>query len=669
MMVIKNWKGWWGGMTKKILTVIFLMALLISLFVIKERIFIENRANGVELIMDFSVLERLEDSPEAVLESLQREGLTAVAVYPDIIDKLLKDDGVFFIDGSELLAADLQTGRVNPELAEFTYTGDSAFILFEDSEIIQRVEDFLLEWEQRFDIEYSRGEERLILFFPEWDNKFCKLSIGFDREMIGRLKSLGLKVVLRMGNSSLSREFHLTELEELAPEFLIFSGDEITGYDSETQTGIRETAALLQDRGITFGMIEAFIAKQKGAEKLAYLLDFDLLRVHSIQQEEMDYRTSYTMDMIVERYLRAVRERNNRLLYLKPFLQEKEGLSPVRASEEFVGQLAGRLQKAGYIPGRAEPFPNFSSHGIVLLFIGLGIIIAGIYLLFKLLNLQENLQKRLFWLLLLAGLLVEIVLLLAGRELLLRKILALGSSIVFPALAIITCLLNKDRKRGLISSFILASLISLIGGVFVAGSLAHSAFMLQVAYFTGVKLSFIMPVILISYYYFFCYRGNGQSRRIITDLRSFLDMEIRVKHLLLLFLLGLGGLIYIGRTGNTPLIPVPEMEVQFRALLERLLIVRPRFKEFLVGHPFFILALGLKERLNSGLLFFLLLIAGTVGQITIINSFSHIHTPFFIAFIRFFHGIWLGVLIGLVLLFLARYFLGKVRRDEAGLNE
>ncbi|MFB0527855.1 MAG: DUF5693 family protein, partial [bacterium] len=120
-----------------------------------------------------------------------------------------------------------------------------------------------------------------------------------------------------------------------------------------------------------------------------------------------------------------------------------------------------------------------------------------------------------------------------------------------------------------------------------------------------------------------------------------------------------------------------EIENRAREILEKLLIVRPRIKEFLIGHPLMILGIylylkggsrnlkvaqfakeeNLRLRAKSWQLFVIL---GIIGQVSIINSFCHAHTPLVISLARTINGIWLGIIIGVLLV-------NIVRRSTSGM--
>ncbi|MFP4661972.1 MAG: DUF5693 family protein [Halanaerobiales bacterium] len=648
-------------MKKKIIIGIFIIAIIASSIAVWGRYKAEMSADGVELIMEYKALASLDVETFEYLSELKENGLTAVAIYPDNIKEMLNSNNVKLIKGNELNRLKTITGDINPELSPYPFDENSAFFIVNEEKYLDRLRVFLSIWEEEYNIQYQIEDGQAVVFFPKWQSNYINLSLGFDNEVINVIKENDLKLIPRFHNNPVDNKLNWELMDELSPYAVIFAGDEVSGYNEENKIDLQRTAELMRQNYIVFGMIEEFIAKQDGADSLAYYLDFNILRVHSIQQREMDLRENYTVEKIVDRYIRAVRERNVRLLYLKPFLEEKNNIEAETATLNYVNSLSSSLKKAGYNTGSLKTFSRYRSPLILLLLTGAGIILAGIVLLEDTLGIEFNAY---FWILLLLGALFEIGLIVIGRELLLRKILALGTTIVFPSLAIISQLLANKEKRWLIR-FLKASLISLIGALFLSASLAHISFILKVDQFTGVKVSFLLPILFISIYYFRKY-SDSNDISILDRFIILLEREIKVKHLLLLFLFGLGGIIYIARTGNNPILPVPDLELLFRDLLEKILYIRPRFKEFLIGHPFFILSLGLESHLKNKLVYFLLVILAAVGQINILNTFSHIHTPFLVSVTRTCHGIWIGLIIGILALLLTRYLLSiwKRKRDN-----
>jgi hypothetical protein len=104
----------------------------------------------------------------------------------------------------------------------------------------------------------------------------------------------------------------------------------------------------------------------------------------------------------------------------------------------------------------------------------------------------------------------------------------------------------------------------------------------------------------------------------------------------------------VARTGNEPGVGVSGVELKFRSLLDRFLPARPRTKEFLLGHPALVLGLAfwLRGRRRWALP---LLVIGVVGQVSLLNTFCHIHTPLMLSVVREVTGLIAGAAIGLAL--------------------
>ena len=139
------------------------------------------------------------------------------------------------------------------------------------------------------------------------------------------------------------------------------------------------------------------------------------------------------------------------------------------------------------------------------------------------------------------------------------------------------------------------------------------------------------------------------------NFRAFAEAPIRWGQGLLL-LVGLSLVAYwLMRTGNEPSVGVASWELKLRALFEDLLIARPRFKEFLLGHPalvvafFFLTGTPLEAKIGQWLF-----LPAVIGLASVMNTFSHAHTPIALSLLRTVHGMWLGVAIGLMLLWAMR---------------
>ena len=97
------------------------------------------------------------------------------------------------------------------------------------------------------------------------------------------------------------------------------------------------------------------------------------------------------------------------------------------------------------------------------------------------------------------------------------------------------------------------------------------------------------------------------------------------------------------RSGNNGA-PVPQFEIALRRFLEDVMYARPREKEFLFGHPAVLVSLAALYRKWPQLLHYFLIVAVTIGQGSMVETFAHMRSPFILSFIRGLDGLAAGTL-------------------------
>ena len=181
---------------------------------------------------------------------------------------------------------------------------------------------------------------------------------------------------------------------------------------------------------------------------------------------------------------------------------------------------------------------------------------------------------------------------------------------------------------------------ALLGAVFLSALGSTEEALSGLAPFKGVSLTLLVPPLLVAYSFL-----EKDFKEALT--RLFLH-PVRLGEVALGGLaLGLLLLALLRRGNDAPI--VPELELKLRALLQDVM-VRPRFKE-VFGHALFPLALLLPwpRWVQNGLLFL-----ASLGIASILNTFSHYHTPLPISFFRVLNGALLGLSLGLVGVILVR---------------
>jgi hypothetical protein len=107
--------------------------------------------------------------------------------------------------------------------------------------------------------------------------------------------------------------------------------------------------------------------------------------------------------------------------------------------------------------------------------------------------------------------------------------------------------------------------------------------------------------------------------------------------------IGIVGMYYMSRTGNSG--SVTPIEKVFRTFLENTVGVRPRNKEFMLGHPLLILGAFLAFKYRNAAF---IMIVAVIAQLSMVDTFAHIHSPVLISLVRGLLGLGLGLIIGII---------------------
>ena len=417
------------------------------------------------------------------------------------------------------------------------------------------------------------------------------------------INSLSLSPILHLKTSPIGEILKISR-----PSGVIFGQEEILDP--------KRAASYLREKGIKYYQVE--FSQQKGAKELAARVPSLFVRAHSIKRKEVEESSP---EQVTLRFLRAARERNMRLLYLKLFL-----FRPIEDNLKFVEGVVEGLKEEGFRLGSNNILKEFSVHPLSIFFIGLGIISAGLILVREV----TGIKGHLLFLIISASLLATFL-----NKLLLQQILAFMAAIIFPLLGMNHYFHLRGGGNPYLKSLkavLLVTLAAILGSLLVTGLLSESRFLLKIEDFRGVKFSFGLTLLLSALLLL---------KRLNLSLKSF-------KSLYPLFL-ALIFLLLLVRSGNFGF--VFPYEAKTRELLESLLFARPRFKEFVLGLPCLLFgAYLLYEGKAPKKIIYPLLLLGVLAPISQINTFCHLHTPLLFSLLRSLNGLWLGLLLGTVLI-------------------
>lgn len=612
---------------------LIIVSLLSSLYLDYSRVKAEQSNKNVDIVADYDELLALSKAQNIPLDSLltrfREAGMSGIGIRERSV-KDLSDDGEIMVKTANELRL-LRTS--NPDFLPGLALQDGfTYLIFGNESEYQYILK-QLKVKKNNAVGAKNGELYTIAVHLT-TTEYEKLGVGFPPGEFAALQNSNLRVVPRLrdwGKFTPDTELFQQTIRQLPNVSLItFNDDVIPAIDN--LPGLAQAISTLN---VPVGTFEFF--NQKGLTQLGYLLAKNVVRVHTISENDM---ATTTPAAAVDRYRLAVSERNIRVLYVRLFGMKNPDTA-LEGSLSFIRQVAAGVEAEGYHVNQAVSFTSLPYSRLLLLAIGLGVIGAALLLAGALFNTR--------WTLILGVLgLVGWVGLLYLSPSLARKGFALLAVILFPLLGMLTVLREERRSLGQsVLELLKMSVISLAGAVIMTGLLADKSFMLKLDAFSGVKLAHIAPIALLLLFLLI------RESQPWTKIKRLANAPVLVIHVLIGIIALAALAIYVIRTGNEGTFLVSSWEARIRDILDRVMGVRPRTKEFLLGHPLMLVVLyyGFDWRKT------ILLVFGFIGQVSLVNTYAHIHTPLLISLTRSFHGLWIGIIIGLILIWVLNHAL------------
>ncbi len=670
-----------------VLIAIIAIGLTFALWLNYQRYEIEKRNNTVEMAMEYEGLKNLanwEGLPfNDVMTKFKAAGVTSLIVFDTTLEKLNNNGSIAAVTGEELLKTAVlggDGGKFAPVLADGIVVPNAVYVTVGTSYDIltEVVEDLYLRY-GKDRLRIVNNDPQIIEIFGDprviteenYDSKpsVMQAPLGLSTEEMRKAKAFGFNIIVRPMNylpndyDKIRSIFKRIDKSGANVTGYIGCGREVVGYPDY----IAYMAHKLKKQNMNFGMVEHYtqlqFASMDGLLPLAEHMDYRVARTYIIDKAE---QRKLKMSEAMRRWALTDEERNIRINYIKPFMIPQDGRDILELNLDYVSQITASVEARGYKLGVAGVFskdtadskfaPYFPERGLFVP-LAFAILAGGIMYLSLLFNISPRKQ---YMILFISGILASITLLKFGG-ILTRQLLALIAATVFPVLSMTVVIeLWNSRKRNMESvmriiataawQLALAGILSLVGATFVAAVMGDSRFFLEIDIYKGVKLTFILPVLLITLWYMqrFQLLGKGQIGNLFIHLRNFFATAITVKHIVVLGVLAFVAYIFVGRSGHTAGVPVPALEIKMRLFLEQVMYARPREKEFMIGHPAFFLAAYAAYKKAPRLWQMLLIIGATIGQGSLVQTFAHMRTPVMMSYIRAVDGYLLGSILGII---------------------
>lgn len=666
----------------KILIAVIILGLIASLAIDVQRYQVEQANKSIELIMDYEDLVALAEKEglpnEKVLAQAKEAGITSLAVYETTFKKLNVNGKAAAVNGSVLLA-NYQNGAISDpgwrQLIESgQIKGTNVYVTGHHQQTFQEVhEDLVRRLGQDRVRELTISGQRVLEVKANYE-EFEKMDLGMPTDEMQAVNDAGFYVVARPTNyrqcTKDDIDAFFDRLDGYKVSAIVASGSQTLGAPDESQY----MAQQMRQRGLTLGMIEGVTQlkffPQDGMLDIAKANDYQSARLYSIPKDE---QKKMKVNEAIDRWGTTDDERNIRFNLLKTFEKPAPDMTLLETNMSYVAGVKNKLEAQGFTMGRAGVFASFYPEAPLRSLVMLGVA-AGIVLYLSLVI--PAMKSKQAYILLAVLALVMVVPVLMGHGNKIRVAAALAAANVFPAISVLW-ILDKIRQRvpqqgaGLlrmigtgVAALFVCGMISYVGAAYLSASLADTEYLLEVNIFRGIKLTFILPIILVAIGFlqrFDVFDGKmDDTEGFLEQFKRILDVPVKVKTLLGLFLVLVAAVVFVARSGHTMGMPVSATELKFRAFLEQAMYARPRTKEFMIGHPAFLLAAMAWFRKWPTMVLFVLVMVATIGQGSMVETFAHMRSPILMSTARGLGGLVLGAGVGAICMILVDMWLKYV---------
>lgn len=629
-----------------------LVGLLASVVVLALRWPVESAYRDVEIVLDGPDWEAMAmregKDPLAVFAQARSHGATAVAVYERTLKRMAASGEGSYRSGGQLIS-DARAGVAAPAfrtlLASSAVRPGGVYVVAAPG-LLGFLETAFTELAGASRVRRVSG----VLEVAGSIDDLEEAPLGYLREDVSRVTRIGLRPVLRLRNytglTAVGLRAKMARLGQLGKGYsVVFEQTEVLGYEGL----LEETAAGLRAARFSYARIEVFSErrKQRGEDRLTALMRPHVIRLFSLTADEL---AAQTPEAARDKFVRAARERNIRILYLRP-IPPTAGVVGTEGNMLFLDRLTTDLTHVGLTTGPARALPEILIPQVlmpVVILTALAAMTGALVLIGRAVGVPVS--SRTAWALIGVGVILTGATIGTGAFVLWRKLVALGTACSVPVLAIVLTMPRREHHPvvGALRALWTASAISFAGGLVVGALLTGWPFMMAADVFVGVKVAHVLPAVFVAVILATAERPPRHWREGVAQLWAWSSQPLLVRYAIGALVLGVAAVILLARSGNFGL-PVLSFEERLRSLAETLLVARPRTKEYLLGHPALVLAAGAAVmRWRWGVI--PLAAVGAIGQAGIINNFSHIHTPLLYAMWRTANALVLGSLLGVIFL-------------------
>ena len=692
---------------RNILLVIIGVSFIVSGIQITRRVMKEQRNKNVEIVADLTDFENLAiemNVPiEEVAKKLVEAGTTSIAISEETLNDMNNDGRILMYPAVNLKHIDVNFNNEYRGVAtqiknyieenNLEYSANTIVLTDDKSEY-----DFLINsFKSRFSgiTKEFNVENKFGILIGRKQDKIKNVGLGLIDDDFEYAKTLGFNnIIPRIENHEGITTEEVDKLYEQLKKYkvrtIVFAGVTVYGQNYQDEKG--EMLKYIGDKFSKEGaeIITAIIEKpvetdletvQRGIKTLSKASNYINTKVYSIDASQL---TRITASNMVEQWGRAISQRNVRVLYVRPL-----SVASKTANENFentisaIREIKTRVRHMGMKVDSAKGLGNIVQNNFMQGLMGIGIVASGFLLLILLFDLSKF-PKAIYSLFILSilgtGFIYCISPIYNALGGIANKGFSFMASIIFPSLSglYLISVYNKESKienknlKEIVCKSIVVLLISVliagVGGVFIGSLLSGSEYVLKLYVFRGVKLSFILPILIFGFAYVIkcgIYSDeNGKPLNILEQTKKLMDSSITVKYAVAGVVLVLGLLIVVMRSGNTLITSASSIEIAFRNFLEKYLVARPRTKELIAFPVLMFIVYSARYRIKEiGLL---VMLVGMIGIENVVNSFCHIRMPVMVTTLSSIYSLIFAVIIGSIGIVIIEKIINLVKKQKGG---
>jgi len=392
-----------------IFLLIVFLAVFLALIISIKKIILESNNNNIEVCIDFQKFEKICNIEGGDIYSgfqiLLKSGINSVLIHEDTLNSLANSSQISVMSGNELLKNLRSLAVINPMIKNIiekkSIKSNYTYIIVSDSKLHDRIygelkirfkDDELKTTVKTENIALESGVESEPLYMISVSGvsgELHNLGLGFNPKTLSLVNNLGFSIVLGISNSNfltVNQIDRLIENIQSVPGLssVLIEGGVVPGYSQSDTKNVDY-----------FGKKVAELSKIKA--KFALMENEEVLSLGSISQylshmTVKGHRMSSTgalpplnlheYNLTIDRFLRAVRERNVKLLVFEGINEKVLGVPTnlLMQNFNFLQSLVQKVKSSGFNIKSSASIESDLATPIIIVIISWGVLV--LYILF-----------------------------------------------------------------------------------------------------------------------------------------------------------------------------------------------------------------------------------------------------------------------------------------------